>query len=563
LTIMLTYLSIKNLALIDEAELELDPGFSLLTGETGAGKSIVISALELLLGARAGADVVKSGAEKAEIEAVFTDPGKANEAVEAAGAEPADELVVRRVISAAGRSRCTVNGTTVTVGALGDIVSGLVELHGQFSELETLRAGRQTEILDDFGGLGKLRRAFEVSYAAVRELWAERDRLTKARAERETLRDSISFQIDELEKAALQEGEEEELRRRRDYLTHRVRITERVSEARELLTETEPTVTAQAARLLELVRELSEYLPDLGDNVESVQSAVVAFDELARAVGAMDEADGEGLDLETVESRLAEIERLKRKHGRDLPGLLALKGELGKRLEELTTAAERLDELESEIAAAETKTADAAAELSAARRDAAARLADAIEAELPHLGMPKAKFTVDLIEPEAPVLLANGTVVGPAGAEEALFGLSANPGEPVKPLAKVASGGELSRVMLAVRATAAREAGAATIAFDEVDVGIGGRVGHAVGDRLREVSDGRQVLCVTHLPQIAARADNHYLVEKTFEGDTTHVSVKRLNEAERVDELARMLGGGKPPTEKTLGLAKELLKASR
>jgi DNA repair protein RecN (Recombination protein N) len=173
--------------------------------------------------------------------------------------------------------------------------------------------------------------------------------------------------------------------------------------------------------------------------------------------------------------------------------------------------------------------------------------------------MPKAKFTVDLTEPETPVRLSNGTVVGPAGAEEALFGLSANPGEPVKPLSKVASGGELSRVMLAVRATAAREAGAATIAFDEVDVGIGGRVGHAVGDRLREVSDGRQVLCVTHLPQIAARADNHYLVEKTFEGDTTHVSVKRLSEKERVDELARMLGGGKPPTEKTLGLAKELI----
>jgi DNA repair protein RecN (Recombination protein N) len=556
---MLTYLSIRNLALIDEAELELGPGFSLLTGETGAGKSIVISALELLLGARAGADAVKSAAEKAEIEAVFADARNAEEAVEAAGAEPADELIVRRVISAAGRSRCTINGTTVTVGALGDVVSSLVELHGQFSELETLRAGRQTEILDDFGGLGKLRGAFETAYAAVRERWAERDRLTKARAERETLRDSISFQIDELGKAALQEGEDEELRRRRDYLTHRVRITERLSEARELLTEAEPTVTAQATRLLELVRELSEYLPDLGDNVESVQSAVVAFDELARAVGAMDEADGEGLDLEAVESRLAEIERLKRKHGRDLTGLLTLKGELEKRLEELTTADERLDKLEREIAAAEAKTAEAAAELSTARRDAAARLADAIEAELPHLGMPKAKFAVDLTEPETPVQLSNGTVVGPAGAEEALFGLSANPGEPVKPLSKVASGGELSRVMLAVRATAAREAGAATIAFDEVDVGIGGRVGHAVGDRLREVSDGRQVLCVTHLPQIAARADNHYLVEKTFEGDTTHVSVKRLDEAERVDELARMLGGGKPPTEKTLGLAKELI----
>lgn len=556
---MLTYLSIRNLALIDEAELELGPGFSLLTGETGAGKSIIISALELLLGARAGADVVKTGAEKAEIEAVFAGAEAANEAVEAAGAEPGDELVVRRIVSAGGRSRCTVNGAAVTVGAIGNIVSRLVELHGQFSELETLRAGRQTEILDDFGGLGELRGAFEGAYAAVRERWAERDRLTKARAERETLRDSISFQIDELEKAALSEGEEEELRRRRDYLTHRVRIIERLTEVRELLTEGEPTVTAQASRLLDVVRELSEYLPDLSDNVESVQSAVVAFDELTRAVGAIDEAKGEGLDLEAVESRLAEIERLKRKHGRDLPGLLTLKSELEKRLEELTTADERLDELESEITEAEAKATEAAVELSVARRDAAERLADAIEAELPHLGMPKAKFTVNLVKPEGSVELGDGTVVGPAGAEEALFGLSANPGEPVKPLAKVASGGELSRVMLAIRATAAREAGAATIAFDEVDAGIGGRVGHVVGERLREVSDGRQVLCVTHLPQIAARADNHYLVEKTFEGDTTHVSVKRLDEAERVDELARMLGGGKPPTEKTLGLAKELL----
>lgn len=556
---MLTYLSIRNLALIDEAELELGPGFSLLTGETGAGKSIVISALELLLGARAGADVVKSGTEKAEIEAVFAGAETANEAVEAAGAEPGDELVVRRVVSAAGRSRCTVNGTTVTVGATGDIVSRLVELHGQFSELETLRAGRQTEILDDFGGLGKLRGAFEGAYAAVRERWAERDRLTKARAERETLRDSISFQIDELEKAALSDGEEEELRRRREYLTHRVRITERLAEARELLTEGEPTVTTQASRLLNVVRELSEYLPSLSDNVESVQSAVVAFDELTRTVGAIDEAEGDGLDLEAVESRLAEIERLKRKHGRDLPGLLTLKTELEKRLEELTTADERLEELAREIIEAEARATEAAAELSTARRDAAERLADAIEAELPHLGMAKATFTVDLVGPEGSVELGDGTAVGPAGAEEALFGLSANPGEPVKPLAKVASGGELSRVMLAVRATAAREAGAATIAFDEVDVGIGGRVGHAVGDRLREVSAGRQVLCVTHLPQIAARADNHYLVEKTFEGDTTHVSVKRLDETERVDELARMLGGGKPPTEKTLGLARELL----
>lgn len=545
--------------MIDEAELELGPGFSLLTGETGAGKSIIISALELLLGARAGPDVVKSGAEKAEIEAVFAGAEAANEAVEAAGAEPGDELVVRRVVSAAGRSRCTVNGATVTVGATGDVVSRLVELHGQFSELETLRAGRQTEILDDFGGLGTLRRAFEDAYAAVRERWAEHDRLTKARAERETLRDSISFQIDELEKAALADGEEEELRRRRDYLTHQVRITERLAEVRELLTEGEPTVTSQASRLLEVVKELSEYLPNLGDSVENVQSAVVAFDELTRAVGAIDEADSDGLDLEAVESRLAEIERLKRKHDRDLSGLLTLKGELEGRLEELTTADDRLDELAREITNAEAEAAEAAAALSAARRDAAARLANAIETELPHLGMPKAKFTVDLVEPEGAIELGGGTVVGPGGAEEALFGLSANPGEPVKPLSKVASGGELSRLMLAVRATAAREAGAATIAFDEVDVGIGGRVGHAVGDRLREVSGGRQVLCVTHLPQIAARADNHYLVEKTFEGDTTRVSVKRLDEIERVDELARMLGGGKPPTEKTLGLARELL----
>ncbi|MCP4230543.1 MAG: DNA repair protein RecN [bacterium] len=556
---MLTFLSIKDLALIRDAELAFDPGFTVLTGETGAGKSIIISAIELLLGARADSDSIRSGCETAHIRAVFTCDSENAAKLERAGVESTgEEVILSRTIAISGRNRNFINETPVAVKTIRSIAEDLVELHGQFSELDILRAGYQTVLLDEIGDNAEQLSKYRTAFFSVKKLWEERESLARAAAERDDLRDSASFKLNEIEAANLREGEEEELRDRRRYLQHAVKIIEGTGAIQTILAEGDYPVIPGLAELQGIIAELVEYIPELSEYGGDLKAAAVTFEEINRIAGKVDSEVEEGLPLETVESRLAELERLKRKYDKPINEIIEHKDGLARQLEDLTNAEDRVAALEGDIAEAEKRTREAASALSQARVAAAEKLKAALLLELPKLGMASAEFVVEFDLPPGSQTVA-GLPVGPTGAEEAVFMFTANPGEQLRPLNKVASGGELSRVMLAIRAVAAERVGASTIIFDEVDVGVGGRVAHSVGKRLSAIAQGRQVVCVTHLPQIAARADHQYFIEKRFAEDTTRVNITKLEAEARVEELARMLGGGKPPTETTLSHARELL----
>jgi DNA repair protein RecN (Recombination protein N) len=558
----LKQLCIEDFVLIERVGLEFGPGFTVLTGETGAGKSIIVSALELLLGGRGDSLLVRRGAERARLEAVFEGNARTRELMEEEGLErDGDEVALRRDIGKDGRSRCYANGRPVTVAGLAALAGVLVELHGQFSELPALKGRGQTELLDGYGGLADLYGRYREAYRRWQELRAEGRRLLESRAERDVLLDGLTYMVQELEGAELQEGEEEALREKRGRVRHAVRIREDVETALALLNESDTAVSAQLEALGKVLADLAEVVPSVRGAAGRLGEVAVVLDETGREIAALRAAEqAEPLDLEAIESRLALLERLKRKYGKDEAGLIVHRGELAAKKAELEQAEDRLAEAERAAAEAAGEAVARAKELSAARREAAAKLTARVNEDLPALGMEGAGFRVAFAEPSgAAAAREGGPALGPAGAEEVVFELAANPGEELKPLARVASGGELSRVMLAVRSASAHAAGLDTVVFDEVDMGIGGRVGHAVGNRLREVAADRQVICVTHLAQIAARADNHFFVDKVVEGERAKITVRGVAGEPRLEELARMLGGGKPPTPTTLKYARELL----
>jgi DNA repair protein RecN (Recombination protein N) len=562
---MLKSLHIEDFILVECVDLDFGPGFTALTGETGAGKSIIVTAVELLLGGRGDSLLVRRGAARARLEALFEVGPAADAALAAAEVEAPDgELVLRRDLGAEGRSRCYANGRPVTVAAVAEIARALVELHGQFSELPALRGGGQTDILDDFGRLAAARADFAEAYERWQALRAERRRLETSRAERGVLLDGLTFMVTELEGARLMPGEEEDLKTKRARLQYAARIAADVEGGLAALSEGENAVAVQLAALRKCVADLAQVIPAAAAPLARVDEAAAALDDVARELLAYRGADAdEPASLDEVEARLATVERLKRKYDRDVPALLEHLAELKAKLAELGRVDDRLTETAREVAAAGAAAGARAAELTAARRDAAAALGERVAAEMPTLGLAGARFDVAFAPPAAPTDAGEGAPpLGPAGAEEAVFLFAANPGEELRPLAKAASGGELSRVMLAVRAASAGRAGVGTIIFDEVDSGIGGRVGHAVGRRLREVAAERQVICVTHLAQIASRATAQYVVDKTLENDRAEVAVRRVDGDARREELARMLGGGKPPTPTTLKHAEEMLAAA-
>jgi len=563
---MLKQLYIEDFVLIDRVGLAFGAGFTVLTGETGAGKSIIVSALELLLGGRGDSLLVRRGADRARLEAVFEGSPRAAALLEEEGIEgDGDELILRREISADGRSRCYANNRPVTVAGLAALAGSLVELHGQFSELPALKGRGQTEILDDYGGLGELRSRYEEAFRRWQGLRAECVQLEASRAERGVLLDGLAYMIQELEAAELAEGEEEELREKRGRVRHAVRIREDVEAALALISEGDVAITSQLTTLEKILADLVEVVPSAAGAFGRLGDVCAVLDELNRELAALRAAEeGEGVDLETIETRLALLERLKRKYGKDVAGLISHLAELGGKRRQLEQADDRLGDARHESAAAAEEALARAGELSGRRRDEAGKLSAQVNDDLPALGMEGAAFRVAFVEPSRAALPGDGAApLGPSGAEEVVFELAANPGEELKPLARVASGGELSRVMLAVRSASAGRAGMGTVVFDEVDTGIAGRVGHAVGTRLKEVAVARQVICVTHLAQIAVRADTQFFVDKVVAGGRATITVAAVDGRRRLEELARMLGGGKPPTPATLKYARELLETVR
>jgi len=547
---MLTELTVENLAIVEHARLEPAPGLTALSGETGAGKSLLVGALTLLTGGRAELDAIRTGESRARLEARFqVGPGhRALVLLDSWGIPCEDgEIVVRREVAREGRSRAWVNQASVTVAALAELGALLLEVHGQHEHQHLLHADRQRDVLDRWADLGDERRECARAFAGWRAASEARAKFAEESARAAAEADAWAFAHEELERAELQPGEDEELASRLARLRHAGKLTQALARARDALDGGALHGTAEAERAL---REAAQVDPSLNALAEELATAKLTLTESLRAVESA--LDPEALDpgeAEAAEARHALLERLLRRHHRTLPELIAYRDELAARLARVENAGSertRLAEAEREARAA----LDAAAKaLGRGRRAAARRLEPALAKELSALGLAQAKLAVTF-EPLDP----------PAahGAEKLELQFAPNPGEAARPLAKIASGGELSRVMLALETLLAEADGVATLLFDEVDAGIGGAVARAVGERLAALARVRQVLCVTHLPVIAAQAHRQFRISKTPAGSRTVAVVDRVEGEARVEEVARMLAGD-AATATTRRQAEELL----
>jgi DNA repair protein RecN (Recombination protein N) len=567
---MLSELRLKNLAVIDAVTVSLGPGLNAVTGETGAGKSIVVDAILLVMGARAQPDLIRTGADSAIIEAVFElEPESAAAALLEQAGHPAPDgmLVVKREISRAGRHRIFVNDSPATVAFLERLGETLVELHGQHEHQRLMEAGRQLDLLDRYAGAEAAR---DHLAGQVAEWEAARDELRRIAEEaREGKRqeDLLRFQLSEIDAVRLHEGEEDELRAERRRLQHAERIAAGLEEVTTLLYDDERSAAARLQRAGALLRELAGYDPELGAPAAALGEAEAYLeDAIGRARALRDRAPFDPERLAEIDERLDVITRLKRKYGEAAEAVGAYRAQIAATLDRLERHEEVVAELEGRVARTADAAGQAALELAETRAGAASRLERQVQKELRGLGMEQARFRIGLRrEPAADGELAAGPArwrVGWRGADHAEMLFSANPGEDPRPLAKVVSGGELSRTMLAMRAVLSAAGDVPTMVFDEVDAGIGGRVAEVVGQKLGQIAAGRQVLCVTHLAPIAVYADHHLRAEKTASRTSTRTTVTTLDGAARVQELARMLGGERV-TDATRRAARELLRAAR
>jgi len=540
---MLRELRIRDVAIIDDLTLSFSSGLNVITGETGAGKSIILQALALLCGERAATDLIRSDAEEAAVEGLFECalPDGLREALGLEG----DEILVRRHLSRAGKSRIYVNGSPATLALLTQLGDQLVHIYGQHEQARLLRPVHHRDLLDDFGALGALRQRMAAAYAAYRDAGTRLETLERDGAALAERRELLAFQSAELSDAGLLPGEEAELRAERELLRHGERLQQVCRDGEAMLYSGQAATVAALGRLGAQLGELAAVAPALAGAAELIETGRVQLEEAAlqlRAAAERLQADPDR--LEAVEARLQLLVRLSRKHGVTSDELPAL----GARMQSDLAAAESQDTqvaaVRDEVAALEGAALGVAGELTAARQTAARRLEQRMVRELATLGMRGPRFEVQLQRSaDAP------TGLGPAGIDTVEFFLSANAGETPKPLARVASGGELSRIMLALKALTAALAETPILIFDEVDAGIGGTVADAVARRLKVLARNRQLLCITHLPQIAAYADHHYAVEKHQQGQRTIAQARALAADERIAEVSRMLGGSAAPAE--------------
>ena len=554
---MLTHLHLRDFAIVDRLELELGAGLTVLTGETGAGKSILIDALNLALGERAHSALVRPGASKAEIGAVFApEPGSAaaawlagNELDEAGG-----ECLLRRTVNRDGRSRAYVNGRPVPVQSLRSLGDLLVDIHGQHAHQSLLRRDVQREIVDARAGDREGVEGLAASYRRHARLVREMESESLAGGEDADRSDLLAWQIRELEAANPSAREFDDLLAEHRMQSHRADLLTATHRALEALDSEEgPSAVALAAAAGNEVAKMAPYFPEGAAELQGlIEGALI---QLQEAAGTMrrtrDRFDPDPARLAELDARLAELHALARKHRVEARGLDTLLARLRREQEALAQGAARRGELRTLLEAAAREYAEISRRVHASRLGAAEALGSEIEASLQQLGMRHARFRVGVSEePDRPP--------SPHGADRIEFLVSANPGQPLRPVAQVASGGELSRISLAIQASASRHTGVSTLIFDEVDSGIGARVAGIVGHRLRALSRGRQVLCVTHLPQIASQAHHHIAVEKRASGDETRTRTHPVSGEQRVHELARMLAGTEP-TSKSLAHAREML----
>ena len=550
---MLSLLQIENIAVIERAEITFQSGLNVLTGETGAGKSIVMDAICAALGRRTNRDLIRTGCEKAVVTAVFTAPPRSDWYELSGVAFDPNELLIRRELFAEGKNLCRVNGTAVTVSMLRELGSALVDVHGQNDTQSLFDERAHLAILDAFADTGAELSAYAEAYGRCKAVREELGKVTTDESERLRRIETLNYQIKEIEEAELQAGEETELLSRRNLLRNAEKLSEGLTAAVEQLYGGENDrgacdLLSGAERELqrlsstdERCRQAAEQLSELSSQLGSVAM------ELRAELEELSYSDGE---LDRIERRLDKIERLCRKYGADSAAVLQFAENARKELENVESSEERMLQLQEELKRAEAEANRVGMILREKRQKGAALLKERTESELTQLDMPKIRFTARFEE----------IPLSESGIDQVSFYLSANPGEAEKPLNKVASGGELSRVMLALKNVLAENDAIPTLIFDEVDSGVSGRAAQKVAEKLKRVSDGKQVLCVTHLPQIAALADVHFLITKQVRGERTYTFVTPLNRQGRIEELARIIGGSQI-TENTLKSAEDMINA--
>ena len=552
---MLRLLHIENIAVIEQAEIAFDRGFNVLTGETGAGKSIVIDAISAILGERTYRDVIRTGADRAFVSAVFDGvpdlPWFAENRVEY---DPS-ELLVQREVYADGKNVCRVNGRPVTVAILKKLGGQLVNIHGQHDSQQLFDETKHLSYLDLFARNEAERTAYAACYERVLSLRRERERLTLDEGEKLRRVEALQYQLEEIGRAALQPGEDEQLENRRKLLQNAEKLSEALAAAAMALSGGEDAsgavdLVGEADHALARIARYDEGLAALGDRLSNLQYELE--DVAGELRDHLDQMAYSGEELEQIESRLDVIHRLKRKYGGSVEEILQYAERAQRELDEITFSEERLAQLEKELAAATAEAKAAGLLLRATRQTAARAMETRLSQELAALDMPRAQFVCQLEE----------TDLTPDGLDSLRFLMTANVGEALKPLSKVASGGELARIMLAIKNVLAEQDRVGTLIFDEVDAGVSGRAAQKVAEKLRAVSKNKQVLCVTHLPQIAAAADVHLLIAKTEREGRTYTQVTALDRPGRTREIARIIGGAEI-TETTLRSAGEMLQSDR
>jgi DNA repair protein RecN (Recombination protein N) len=552
---MLRELRIKNFAVIETVTVPFTRGLNVLTGETGAGKSILVDAILLVCGARAQGDVIRTDADAASVEAVFDVAGQHAVAAILDGAGLTDEggqVVVRRELARSGRHRAFVNDSPVTVGLLERLGDALVEVHGQHEHQRLLEPARQLDLLDHFAGAEAERAEVTGLFTRYREAGEELERLRLAGRDRAQREDLLRFQLSELNAAQIRPGEEEELRTELRRLQHADRLAKGLGDVAALLVEDPDAASARLGRAARLLRDLGRLDPAFAGPAELLDGASAQVEEALLAVRALGRSiEAEPGRLEAIDDRLDALTRLKRKYGDTEAAMLAYRDQAARELEGLERHTETVATGERQVAELRLALLGRARTLSKRRLEAAARLGALVQREIRALGMDRARLEMAL-EPDG------DDDVSARGLDRGEFRFSANPGEELRPLSRIASGGELSRTMLAIQAVLAAADRIPTMVFDEVDAGIGGRVASVVAEKLATVGARRQVLCVTHLPPIAARAQHHLQVTKITRGARTRTTVNPLAASARVEEIARMLGGP-APTETARRHARELL----
>jgi DNA repair protein RecN (Recombination protein N) len=545
---MLKEIRIKNLAIIDDLRVRFEGGLNVITGETGAGKSIIVDSLSLALGSKAQSDMVRSGEKESVIQAYF-ELDREYEFPDI-GVDISGELIIRRSISASGKSRAYINDTMVNLQSLSDIARSLVAIHGQHEHQSLLSVDRHRDLLDSFGKLYAERERIENLYRETEFLRKEESDLRQRVKERAQRIDLLRFQINEIDSASLRAGEKEELTEKKAILSNLNRLKELAETAYAMIYSLEGSCMEKLSSVISRVKEMSSLDHGASGIMNSLESALPSIEDAAVSLrGYKDRYDLDPDMLAAVEDRLDLIKGLEKKYGEGIEAVMKYRDEAGNRLTDIEIADERLGNVEADLRKKEEELFEAAAMLSGKRKEAAARMEALVKRELQALAFSNAEFAIGIKKEN----------ISRHGADKVEFLFSANAGEPVRPLVKIASGGELSRVMLALESILADFDGISVLVFDEVDAGIGGKTAETVGKKLKAISHNRQVLCTTHLPQIASKGNFHLKTEKGRKDERACVEISELSGGERLHEIARMLSG--KITEVSLKHAKELLES--